>query len=373
MLLNMIAVGAFVLAAVPTVLYFWNCRLYRPPPKPAGHLPGVSVLIPARNEASNIGPALDAVLTSRSVDFEVIVLDDDSTDETAAIILDYAKGEPRVRLVRGESLPAGWCGKQFACHQLAGHAKHTVFLFMDSDVRLAPDALARLLTFLSQSRADLVSGFPRQETGTVAERLVIPLIHFLLLGYLPLVATRRSRHPAFAAACGQLIATRRDAYEGAGGHAAIRVSLHDGLTLPRAYRRHGLRTDLCDATDLAVCRMYVGFREVWLGLAKNAREGLAAPVRILPWTVLLGGGQVVPWILLAGAGWLEPPILKLAVAAVILSLAARLHAAVRFRQSWAGALLHPVGVSLLLAIQYYALVRNALGRPVRWKGRPGLP
>jgi hypothetical protein len=245
---------------------------------------------------------------------------------------------------------------------LADAARHPLLAFVDADVRLAPDALARLATFRETSRADLVSGIPRQETGTLPEKLVIPLIHFLLLGYLPMVWMRRCRHPAFGAGCGQLFLTHRDDYRRMGGHAAVKLSLHDGITLPRAYRRAGLRTDLCDATDLAVCRMYRGGRDMWAGLAKNAREGLAAPKAIIPWTVILLGGQVLPFVLLAVEPW------PMAVA-VVAAYVPRLIAAMRFRQSWLGALLHPVGILLLLAIQWYAAGRELIGRPVVWKGR----
>ena len=95
---------------------------------------------------------------------------------------------------------------------------------------------------------------------------------------------RRSRHPAYGAGCGQLFLARREAYETAGGHAAIRATLHDGVKLPRAFRAAGLRTDLFDATDVASCRMYRNAGEVWRGLAKNATEGLAAPGKIVPAT-----------------------------------------------------------------------------------------
>jgi hypothetical protein len=241
--------------------------------------------------------------------------------------------------------------------------------FTDADVRLAPDALARLAAFLDRSGAHLVSGLPRQQTGTAAERLVIPLIHFLLLGYLPLAWMRLTRHPAFGAGCGQLFVTRREAYQAAGGHTAIRASLHDGITLPRAYRRRGLRTDLCDATDLATCRMYRSGRELWTGLAKNAREGLGSPVALLPWTALLLGGQVLPFALLAGPAWAGPLPLALAASAAALAYLPRVHAAVRFRQSGLAAALHPVGVVVLVAIQWYAAARAVVGRPVGWKGR----
>src|SRR5438309_22418 len=249
MVADALAIAALVLGLIPVVLYAINVRLYRRAPVASGPRPCVSILIPARDEERSVGAALTAALASNDIDFEIVVLDDHSGDGTAAVVGEFAARDPRVRLVASEPLPAGWCGKQFACHQLARHARYPLLVFVDADVRVAPDGVARLTTFLESSRADLVSGIPRQETGTLLEKLVLPLAHFLLLGYLPFFFMRRFRHPAFAAGCGQLFMARRDAYEAIGGHAAIRSSRHDGLTLPRAYRRAGRRTDLVDATD----------------------------------------------------------------------------------------------------------------------------
>ena len=231
-----LATTAFVLALVPAILYAINSFLYRPPPRPSA-LSAVSILIPARNEERSIGTALDAALASTAVEFEIVVLDDHSDDRTGAIVSEFAGRDARVRLVKSDLLPDGWCGKQFACFQLARHARFPLLAFIDADVRLAPDGVARMVAFLEKSGAGLVSGIPRQETVTLPEKLVLPLAHFLLLGYLPFFFTRIFRHPAFAAGCGQLFVTRRDVYDAVGGHATIRGSRHDGLTLPRAYRR----------------------------------------------------------------------------------------------------------------------------------------
>ena len=321
-------------------------------------VPSLSVLIPARNEESAIGAALQAVLASRGVEFEVVVLDDHSDDATADVVAAIVERDPRVRLLQGQPLPAGWCGKQFACSILARAARHSLLVFLDADVRLAPDGLARITAFLEESRADLVSGIPRQETGTLVEKLVIPLIHFVLLGFLPLGRMRRYRHPAYAAGCGQLFLARRSAYEAAGGHAAIQASLHDGITLPRAFRTAGFRTDLCDMTEIATCRMYQTAGDVWRGLAKNATTGLASPGMILPATALLLGGQVLPLVLLALLVWLPPLAVCLAFIATLASYYPRFAAARRFRQSWLGAVLHPAGIMIFLAIQWHAFIRS---------------
>lgn len=362
---------ALAFALLPALLYFRNVTLFRPPPAADTSLspPRVSVLIPARNEERSIGPALESVLASRGVELEVIVLDDHSEDRTAAIVAEFVARDSRVCLELAPELPVGWCGKQHACFTLSKLATHDTLTFLDADVRLTPDALARLVAFQQASGAPLVSGFPRQETGTPLERLVIPLIHWLLLGFLPFDRMRKDLRPSLGAGCGQWFLTTHDTYEQIGGHAVIKASLHDGVKLPRAYRAAGLMTDVCDATELATCRMYRNAGQVWFGLAKNAQEGLAAPKLILFTTALLFCGHVLPALI-----WLAMPLLTmgevvLLTSATAASYAPRLHAAWRLRQSWVGAILHPLGVATLLAIQWFSVLRSAVGRPVGWKGR----
>lgn len=371
LLIDLIAALSLILALLPLGQGIVNLTLYRRPTAEPPPGTAVSILIPARNEESGIAAAVEAALLSRGVEVEVIVLDDHSTDRTAEIVRALAASDPRVRLEPAPPLPPGWSGKQHACQVLAGLARYPVLLFQDADVRLSPAAARLTGGALLAGECGLVSGFPREETGTLAEALVIPLIHFLLLGYLPMAGMRRSTDPRFSAACGQLIAVRREAYLKVGGHAAIAASLHDGVTLPRAFRRAGQGTDLFDATGLARCRMYRGWHEVWSGFSKNATEGMATPAALPVWTLLLSGGHVLPWLLLGAAAFHPLPL-----AAVVLSgLAAvtgvifRLMLAVRFRQSVVGALLHPVGVLIMLAIQWSALLRARHGKPSEWRGR----
>jgi hypothetical protein len=371
MMLELLAYAALALALLPAGLTAVNLALFRgPPSRRHGPPPKVSLLIPARDEDVSIGDTLRAARASEGVELEVVVLDDGSTDRTAAIAATHARDDARLRVVAAPPLPPGWCGKQHACQVLAGYAHHPLLVFIDADVRLAPDALARIAGLLERNRLALASGFPRQEAGTLFEALIVPLIHVLLLGYLPIWLARRSRDPAFGAGCGQLMAVHRDAYEGAGGHAAIRNSRHDGLMLPRAFRRVGYATDLFDATELAHCRMYRGGHEVWQGFAKNATEGMARPLALPIWTLLLGGGQILPFLLLLPAlAWGSWPALAASAAAGACVYGTRGALALRFRQTWPGVLFHPVGIALLLALQWSALLAALRGRPAIWRGR----
>ena len=393
-----LAVLVVLCSVVPAGLFLRNLFRYREPP-PAVPAAGVSILIPARNEAAGIGDAVRAALASRDVAFEVVVMDDSSTDGTDAIVLALAAADARVRLERAPALPNGWNGKQHACWALARVARFPSLCFVDADVRLEPECVARMAGLLESGGNGLVSGFPRQVTVTFLEWMLLPLIHFVLLGFLPLGRMRRGTNPAFAAGCGQFILVDAASYFACGGHTGIQLTMHDGLKLPRLFREQGFRTDLADLTNLATCRMYTTAEQVWNGLAKNATEGIAAPGRIVPITALLLLGQVAPFaylflllvefvllllspfgrvelhLLFSGAFVVVPDltvvliVLGSMMACALTAWFVRALAAMRFKQDWRSALLHPLGILLLLAVQWYSLVRKLSGRAVSWRDR----
>ena len=352
---------SLALALLPLLIASSNFKLLHTPAMASSPF-AVSVLIPARNEASHIGHAVAAVLASSGCEIELLVLDDHSTDATPGILA--AIGDPRLRVLTTSGLPPGWSGKQHACAALAREARHDLMVFVDADVVLAPDALSRMAGVMQrQPELALASGFPRQITKTWSEWLLLPLIHLLLLGYRPQRLDRDPRVPSFAAGCGQLFIVRGEAYRRVGGHGAIRSSMHDGLKLPRAFRKAGFATGLFEATQFAECRMYTCFSEVWEGLSKNATEGMATSRSLPVWSVLLGGGHVLPFLLAI----LSPGIVPFCACG--LSIGLRIMLASRFHQDARSVILSPFGVLFMLALQWNALIRAARGRPATWRGR----
>ncbi len=363
----------FVLALIPAVLGLVNLALYRPLKKQVqSNLPALSVLVPARNEETRITPVLESVLSCKGVDFEVIVADDNSSDRTAEIVQQFASRDPRLKLLTTRALPDGWLGKNNACHFLSTHAKAPYAVFLDADVTLAPDALQRIASeFARRADLKLLSGFPHQITGSFWERVLIPLIHTVLLGYLPFIGVKFTSLPMFATACGQLIAVQMDAYREVGGHERIRDCVHDGVMLPRHFREAGHRTDLMDITDISATRMYTNAPDTFAGLMKNAHEGMATPIGLPVWTLLLMGGHVLPALALAAAYFsgASQDIIQLALIAAILPWAMRFLTTAIFRQSWFGALLHPIGVLVLVGMQWVAFFNWRAGKRTSWKGR----
>ena len=363
-----LAVVIFVLAAIPFAMGFINMFFYRVPPKPSGKVAAVSVLVPARNEEQRIRPTIETVLASQDIELELLIADDHSTDGTADLVAGYATQDPRVKLLSVPDMPEGWSGKMHACYFLAQHANNEHMIFLDADVTVSPDALARLSAALERPKFAMVSGLPRQIMESFWEKVLIPQIHVLLLGYLPFVGMRLSTWAAFGAGCGQLLGVRKSEYMECGGHEAIKHLIHDALQLSRLFRSHGKGTDMVDLTPLAATRMYDNFADIWSGFLKNAHEGIATPVALPIWTLLLVGGHIVPflWFIVA---MLSGGAVTLPLVCCLMIVAFRVVMGWKYDIPLMSALLHPLGVGVMIVLQWVALLGATRGRQVSWRGR----
>jgi hypothetical protein len=336
-----------------------------------------SVLVPARNEARNIAALLESVLAEPV--HEVLVCDDRSTDATSEIVAAFAARDPRVRLVRGAPLPAGWVGKPHACHQLAAHATGERWLFVDADVRLLPGALARLeALFETEGReVALVSAMPQQELGSWLERWIVPLLHLTYCAWLPIPLVWRARDPRFAMANGQLLAIDPSrAPAGIASFEAARGELVDDVALVREAKREGATVVFADGRAIASCRMYRDAAEVWRGFSKNLFPGLGHSIPLLAVVIALHMGIFVSPYALALASLvpgLVPDALALAAwCGVALNVAMRVALAVRFGHPGGAVLAHPLAILALVAIALNSM-RWALRGRIEWAGRSYAP
>ena len=305
---------------------------------------------------------------SNDSQLEILVLDDHSSDGTSELVQDLARQNPRLRLLQGKDLPPGWTGKAWACQQLANEAQGEYLLFIDADTRLADLTLSQAVDHARREKADLLSLWPYLESKTWSERLVIPFVHLFILLYLPHWMGGRSA--SLGAANGQFLLFRREAYEKIGGHTAVRGHLVEDIALARKMRAAGLRVLNRDGTNpnqpiaLVRCRMYDHFRDLWDGFTKNlypafdGRFGAFVFFQLFQGVVFLGPFLLLPF-------FPRDPILWIEVA-IILSL--RLAIAHRFRQSWLGAILHPFGQALVIAIAANSWLQT-LRRRLPWRGR----
>jgi chlorobactene glucosyltransferase len=371
----------FLVTVVANLAYFDGLR---PAPAPAPEqAPLISVLVPARNEARNIAPCVRSLLSQDYPNFELIVLDDHSEDGTAELIRELGVSESTTphRLLKGDPLPAGWTGKGWACHQLAGAARGQFLFFTDADTEHAPGTLSALLAYAERRRADLLSAWPRLVTCTWGECLVIPMILFLGLGMYPhwllLFLQERpyiaARLPAsfrrmLGAANGQSMFFRRSAYEKIGGHASLSDHLVEDVALGRAVASRmgeGMRLFNCDALQFSTCRMYRSFPEVWEGFTKNMRAAFEDSLGgFLGLGTLHAIAFFLPFFLFALGG----PWSVLAIGQIAVIVCIRVLLTLRFRTSWWSAICHPLSEALLMAIGLNSWRRMAT-KGVTWKGR----
>lgn len=343
--------------------------------QPIPDAPPVTVIIPARNEARNIEACVTSILETGYRRLEVIVVDDQSTDDTAARVarlVTLPGNGDRLRLVKGAPKPDGWFGKQWAIVQgfrAARPGKSDLLLFADADTRHTPELIPRAVSVLAQEKVDLVTVLPRQAMETFWERVIQPHVFFALgLGVGDFRRLNRTRRYWKGIANGQFILTPRKTYEAVGTHEAVKDTVADDLALAQGYIQAGRDIFLVHAVEFMVTRMYANFREIYEGWSKNLASG--APRMMPPVKVIRA---VFPWVMWTPSlVWLVPPALlaltggTLWLVTVLLSLAIWGFITVNEKVPAWYALLYPLGAAMMIAIMLRSAVR---GRRIEWRGR----
>ncbi|MDB5100017.1 MAG: putative glycosyltransferase [Cyanobacteria bacterium RYN_339] len=341
----------------------------RLPPRPiACARERVSILVPARNEAERIGPLLDSFLAlDDRLDLELIVYDDDSSDEMGAIVEGYAARDPRVRLLHGNGPPPGWTGRTNGLHTLAGAAQGDWLLFTDADVTFEPGGVERAVAVMQADKLDMLTLYPRQILGTWAERAFVPLMVYAFYCFGPQWIHRRGGKVPIKPLNGQFNLWSRASYDGVGGYAAIKDAWLDDMTMGR--RLAALDRSLCyrAGAGVANCRMYRGFGEVWRGFAKHTFDAYGLPPAGY---FALQAYQAVTHVALLGLPWMlsTPEDRAIALAWVAMIALTRLVACLQCNGGWTSALLDPfaLAASIVNACESY---RQFVRPSAAWKGR----
>ncbi len=345
--------------------------------------PLVSILVPARNEEAVIERCLHSLQAQDYPNYEIILLDDQSSDRTAEIARSagFSSDSEQCRLIAGQPLPEDWIGKPWACHQLYQAARGEWLLFTDADTAHAPFALSAAVGEAMDRRADLLTLWPEQETKTWSEKWVIPIIYVAAAGAIPHWLLRLGQiYPqvrtflsakqwrGMGAANGQYVLFSRKGYKTIGGHTAVKNHLVEDVSLGRTVAgktREGMILVNCDGTGVVKTRMYQNFPQLWEGFTKNA------------WPIFDGNfvffcigltGQflvfVGPFILLwfANFSWL------MILFQILLIYFLRILFSWRYQTSWLGTVCHPLGYILATAIAINSYVQSRR-KGLTWKGR----
>lgn len=345
--------------------------------------PDVSICIPARDEANSIERCVRSAVDQQYPNFEVIVLDDGSTDGTSNILEKLKDQFPdKLTVMSGKSKPADWLGKSWACHQLSQAAKGDILLFIDADTWLEPETASRLVRTMGHDIVDLVTVWPEQKLVTFWEKVVIPLVYFALLTLLPVRYVYRDPKwlpsflsdkvsPHFTAACGQFMAFKRKAYEAIEGHESVKDKIVEDVELAKNIKRAGFSMNMYHGQKAVSCRMYASQKELWAGFRKNFLAGfnynlsLFIPMALLHLIMFIFPVLALPFLIILNYNI----ALILCLTVIGLMLLQRFLIDRWFNWKPQYGLLHPVGIFWFQILGIQVLLDYLNGKSVQWKDR----
>jgi chlorobactene glucosyltransferase len=290
LILHLAIFQAVILAVIlSNIRVSHRARRHKPPIK----FPMISILVPARNEERNIAGCIQSLLAQDYPSFEVLVLDDQSSDTTRSILDTIAETQPRLRILDGEPPSEGQVGKNWACNQLACEAQGELLFFTDADTVHKPETLSTIYVSLVGEKADLLTGLPRQKVNTWGERLLVPFFSWALLCFDPLELAYKFKLNALSFAVGQMMLFRREAYLAIGGHNSDSSSIVDDIFMARKINAAGMRWRVIHVADLISCRMYHESSEAIGGFSKNLFA--AFDFRLIPYLFVFAWLGVMFW------------------------------------------------------------------------------
>jgi chlorobactene glucosyltransferase len=318
-------------------------------------------LIPARNEEQNIIRLLESIDKQDYPHFEAIVLDDNSSDNTYQLCADYAERHPKFSVIKGKDLPSGWLGKNFACHQLAGQANGKYLLYIDADETVTNGLLNSAVHRMHLHKLGLLSLFANQQMLTLSEKLVVPLMHYMLLNLLPLRLVYLVKYPSLAAASGQFMLFDAQVYRNYEWHRLVKHKVVEDIEIIKLMKVASIRVESLLANNLINCRMYSNYPDAIKGFSKNFLAIFNFNViGFLVYLLIIIGGPML--VLMT----LNMPLIMMMAGLIVLS---RVMISLLSGQNvWQNILYHPVQMFNLAVISILA-VHQHITKTIVWKGR----
>jgi chlorobactene glucosyltransferase len=357
-------------------LIFKDVRVYYKPGSIDDGSPSISVLVPARNEERDIEKCIRSLIAQDYPNLEIIVLDDNSTDNTAGILKKISRGSSRVRVLEGKPLPPGWVGKNYACFQLEKEAGGEYILFTDADTIHETCSVSSAYLCLKENGLDALSVFPYQVTRSFMEKMVIRYMTLGILLLIPLRLLRKTRLRLFSSALGSLMLYKREAYRAVGGHTSISGLCLEDINMSILLKKMGYDFMIFDGTHTYRTRMYEDLASIIRGVKRfvltsfkfNAFLGslcmlflsmlLLFPFLLLPVSAAAGTAQIFYW-----------PNLALNISQVLIIIIIRTAYCLRFNGTLSEILLHPLSIGVLLYLSIYINITPGKGQSFDWKGR----
>lgn len=351
-----------------TINALYLMRVSRRKPKTTG--PPVSVLIPARNEANRIIPALKGLSKQTYSDYEVIVLDDNSEDETWETIRYAAENDERFTALKGNSLPEGWKGKPYAMHQLADAARGEILLFIDADMTPGPDLISWTVANMEDHNVDFLSGYPRHTSPEPAEYFLFPVMYLATSFLLPLWLFNKLKTYMFAHAIGQFFCIRASVLDAVGGFEPVKNKINEDIQMARKLKGEGFRQVFLDAKDHISGNMYDSMNHAKMGIMRVIYEyfdNLVYPFVILG--LVMAALIIIPIPLsiiglAIGAEWAVPMALG-----VMLIFIAWLITMIDRKMPWFIAFLYPIHFTWAAILSFRSINLSKKGKGYQWKGR----
>ncbi len=322
----------------------------------------VSVLIPARNEENNISNILNSVLAQSHKRTEIIVLDDNSTDNTFKIASDFSKQYSNLKIIEGEPLPENWIGKNWACYQLYQNSKSEILIFVDADVWLDSQTLNSAIYYFEKYRLNLLTCFPTQKINSFGEKLIVPLMDWLLINFLPLRKVYSSRISSFVAANGQFLMIDKKTYEQIGTHKNFAGKIVEDMEIARAVKSSGNKMMTFLGNNLITCKMYSIFAEAFNGFSKNFFAGFnLSPFVFITFLIFIEVIFLLPFLFLIFDSVFFIPVILILLSRILNSILSKQNILMNI-------FLHPVQMLFLFFIGINSIKVN-LKNEIVWKQR----